>query len=69
LRILFIVRCEEENKTPLNGAYFYSIAGRVFANTAIEENEIKYFTSEEFVIEMIKSFQKSIGVSNLIFIS
>jgi hypothetical protein len=53
----------------LNGAYFYSIAGRVFANTAIEENEIKYFTSEEFVIEMIKSFQKSIGVSNLVFIS
>jgi len=67
-------RCEKDNKTPLEAAQFYVSAGkihrvysccckgRIFANTAIQERQMLYFTAEEFVMEAIAAFQESIQV-------
>eukprot|EP01080_Neovahlkampfia_damariscottae_P007168 gene7168-11480_t len=60
--LMAAAKCEEENKTPINGANFFSNAGRIFLTTAVEEDEIHYFSAEEFIIEGIRAFQKSIEI-------
>jgi tetratricopeptide (TPR) repeat protein len=63
LAMLAAANCEIQNKTPLRSAYFFAHAGRIFAQSALQdEYETHYFTAEEFVREASDAFEEAIKV-------
>ncbi|KAL0478805.1 hypothetical protein AKO1_002343 [Acrasis kona] len=63
LSMLSAASCEISNKTPLKSAYFFVHAGRIFAQSALQdEHETQYFDAEEFVCEALDAFVQAANV-------
>ncbi len=68
LCLLSAAECEEQNEvSDVHAAYFFLSAGRIFCATALDEQEVYYFTSEEFIAESIQAFSNAIDVLLLSF--